>query len=198
MTVSFYISYAALWALVVFQSLVLLGVVRTIYRANARPVPPTSPVTNGQLVGQPLPKFTALDVFGSPVDDSSLAGRLSALLFVSPDCSTCMASLDEVEALKLKTSGSVVVVCRAGQGECKELSEAYGLEVPVIVDEDRRVSELFGVQVTPTAVLVGRSGRIQTYGHPMHADEFAELVTTGAAQPAFEEAHGHAHTDHSG
>ena len=198
MTVSFYISYAALWALVVFQSLVLLGVVRTIYGANARPVPPASPMTNGQLVGQPIPKFTALDVFGAPVDESSLAGRLGALLFVSPDCSTCIASLDEVEALKVKTNGNVVVVCRAEQGECRELSKAYGLEVPVIVDEDRRVSELFGVQVTPTAVLVGRSGRIQTYGHPMNADEFAELVAAGAAQPAFEEAHRHAHTDHGG
>jgi peroxiredoxin len=197
-TVSFYISYAALWALAVFQSLVLLGVVRTLYRANAHAVPQASPATNGHLIGQPIPKFNALDVFGSPVDEASLAGRLSALLFVSPDCSTCMASLDEVEALKLKVNGSVVVVCRADQDECRELSEAYGLEVPVIVDEDRRVSELFGVQITPTAVLVGRSGRIQTYGHPMHADDFAQFVATGAAQPAFEEEHRHAHTGHGG
>jgi peroxiredoxin len=197
-TAGFYISYAALWALVIFQSLVLLGVVRTIYRANTRPVPQTPPSSNGQLIGQPLPKFDALDVFGAPIDDSSLVGRLSALLFVAPDCSTCIASLDEVDALKLKANGSVVVVCRAGQDECRKLSETYGLEVPVIVDEDRRISELFGVQVTPTAVLVGRSGRIQTYGHPMHADEFAELVATGAAQPAFEEAHHHAGTDHGG
>lgn len=182
MTAIFHISYALLWTLVIFQSLVLLGLVRTVYRTNARPVPDAMPASNGSLIGQPVPNFTAIDVSGKPFDDRSLPSGLSALLFVTPDCATCMASLEEINALNAKVSGSLIVVCRAGIEECVRLRATYGLEgVAVIVDEDRNVSERFDVYATPTAVLIGANGRIRTYGHPMHKDEFAQLVGQSAA-----------------
>jgi peroxiredoxin len=181
LTSIFYSSYAALWLLVIFQSLVLLGLVRTVYRANTRPVPDAAPEGNGYLIGQPAPKFSAVDISGSPIDETSLADRLTALLFVSPDCSTCTATLDEVEALRSKTKGNVIVVCRGTHDECSRLGELYSLEVPVIVDGEEKVAEVFDVHVTPTAVLVGRNGRIQTYGHPMRGEELEELVTEGHA-----------------
>ncbi len=178
MSTALYVTYALLWVLVVFQGLVMLGLVRTVYRANAGPPADVSPAGNGYLVGQPVPEFSAVDVSGTPIGNDDLAGRRSALLFVSPDCTSCAATLDEVEALRWKVDGNVIVVCRgAGPERCRELREMYNLETtPVVVDEDLKVSELFDVHVAPTAVLVGSNGRIETYGQPMKADELAELV----------------------
>ncbi|HZM77869.1 MAG TPA: redoxin domain-containing protein [Candidatus Limnocylindrales bacterium] len=173
----FYVSYAALWLVVVFQSLVLLGLVRTVYRLNAHPSPDGSATTSGHLVGQRIPDFTAVDVSGNIFDHESLAGRVSALLFVTPDCRSCMATLAEVSALRLKVNGNLIIVCRAGSQECKLLQETYNLEnVPVVIDEAHELSKLFDVHGSPTAVLVGASGVIQSYGHPMGADEFAQLL----------------------
>lgn len=191
MTSIFYVSYGLLWVLVVLQSLVLLGLLRTVYRSNAEPALERPEATNGYLIGEPAPEFTAVDVTGARIDETALAGRLTALLFVSPDCLTCTATLDELEALNAKVKGNVMVVCRGTRAECVKLGELYGLKVPVILDEDREVSERFDVRATPTAVLVGRNGRIQTYGQPMRAEELEALVTRGAARAEAEEAHAH-------
>jgi methylamine dehydrogenase accessory protein MauD len=183
MTAAFYISYAVLWALVIFQSLVLLGLVRTVYRADAEPATEARVMGDGELVGQLAPQFTARDVAGASVDNGVLAGRPSALLFVTPDCSSCTATLDEIEALRAKVDENVIVVCRAGPDECAQLRATYGLDsVPVLVDADREISNLFDVHVAPTAVLVSASGRIQTYGQPMRGEEFAEMIASGGAE----------------
>jgi peroxiredoxin len=187
MSAVFYVSFALLWVLVVFQGLVLLGVVRTVYRRAGEPASDAPPVSTGALIGQPVPSFTALDLSGRPVDETSLPQTLSALLFVTPDCVTCMASLEEVEALQEKVDGSLIVVCRAGLEECRRLRAAYGLEgTAVVVDEKHEVSERFDVYATPTAVLVGANGRIRTYGHPMDKDELARLMDEGSVFPQFE------------
>jgi peroxiredoxin len=154
-----------------------------VYRAE-QPAP-EAPLGENELVGQLAPRFTALDVSGASLDNEILAGRASALLFVTPDCTSCIATLDEVAALRAKVDGNVIVVCRASQEQCAQLRATYGLEnVPVIVDEDLEISELFDVQLAPTAVLVSRSGRILTYGQPMRGEEFAEMVSAGVAEPA--------------
>jgi peroxiredoxin len=174
----FYISYAGLWLIVIFQGLVLLGVVRLIYRMNSH-AEPDVPTQEGEgLTGQAIPTFTAIDDSGASFSADSLAGQMSALLFVTPDCTSCMASLAEVDALRGKVNGNLVVVCRAGLQECKHLRQTYNLDaVPVVVDETLEISKLFDVRVTPTAVLVTANGRIQSYGHPMDVKEFTELRT---------------------
>ncbi len=91
-----------------------------------------------------------------------------------------MASLDEINLLKDKVAGSLMIVCRDGLEACQDLSEAYDLDgIPVIVDEDRKVSELFDVVATPTAVLIGANRRIRTYGHPVDKDELASMIAAG-------------------
>jgi peroxiredoxin len=189
MSAIFYISYALVWALMVFQSVVLLGVVKTVYRTRADdPVSGALIRSDGALVGHPVPSFTAVDVDGRIINESSLPPSLNALLFVTPDCVTCVASLEEVDALREKVNGNLIVVCRGGANECRDLLETYGLdEIPVIVDNDRELSEAFDVHVTPTAVLIGANGRISTYGHPMDKDDFARLLAEGNVIRSYQE-----------
>lgn len=179
----FYASYAALWALVVLQGLIALGSVRAIYRLGGGVGLDTLPLSEARRAGEPVPEFAALDLDGRLIDEHALTGHRSALLFVSPDCSSCSATLNELGALMLKVDGRVIVVCRAGRTECRRLAEKYGIDVPVVVDEDRSLSEVFGVSFTPTAVLVGSSGVVDTYGHPLRGDDL-ERLWSGELQEA--------------
>jgi len=182
MSVPFLLSYAVLWALVIFQSLVLLGLVRTGYRLQRTGAPP------GHLRGREAPEFTAVDVSGEEVASVDFAGRLRAFLFVSPDCPTCTVTLEEMEALKWKTEGSVVVVCRGEPEGCRRLAETHEVSVPVLVDEELRVSELFLISSVPTAVLIDSENRIQSIGEPMRGEELEQMLQA-QAEPAMDEVH---------
>jgi len=182
MSAIFYISYVALWLVVAFQSLVLLGLVRTVYRLQVPHAPDSAAAPGGRLVGQQAPHFTAVDASGNAFEYEPPAGHDSALLFVTPDCASCTATLAEVAALRDKVNGNLIIVCRAGSEECDRLRHTYDLDnVPVLVDQAQGISALFDVHGSPTAVLVGASGLIESYGQPMSADELAEMLAAGSA-----------------
>lgn len=175
MNTVFYISYAALWAIVVFQTLVMLGLTRSLHQARqAGSIADTSDA--GGLEGRQAPAFSAVDIAGAPVSNASFAGSYTALLFVSPDCQTCAVTLEQLEALRLKTDGSVIVICRSGGEACAQLADTYRLTTPVIVDEDLEISRLFRVMAAPTAVIVDAEGRVESYGQPMGPDELEQFM----------------------
>lgn len=181
LTMLFWVSYAALWVLVVFLSFALLGVVRTVYGR-----PDGGGVVEGAdegLRGQPAPYFAVADVSGGVVDAQDFAGRRTALLFVAPDCPTCALTLDELFVLEGKADGNVIVLCRGGQGECAELVQRHQLKVPVAVDSDLAISELYGIKGAPTAVLVAKSGLVENYGFPMSFHDFEQILDTSAGDP---------------
>lgn len=192
MSTPFYLSYVALWALVVFLALVVVGLVRALQDARLAPVDAALPVSPEQeLVDQPMPEFAVRDVDGEPITSKGLLGVPTALLFVSPDCSACAVTLHELDALKRRMSGNVVVVCRAVVDRCVSLAHHYDLSVPVVSDEDRHLSDLFRVTVPPMAVLIAADGTIESYGRPSSPDDLelqfsnhADVDGAGQAVPA--------------
>lgn len=175
MPAPFVLSHAALWVLVVLQSLLLLGLVRAVHQLQQSGA--GSPQTGGYLLnGRPAPELAARDIFGNTVDSRSFAGKLTALVFVSPNCESCSVTLDDLDLLATKTAGNVIVLCRATDDECKAMAESHGLTVPVVPDEDLRISEAFKVMGTPTAVLIDPSNRVAQYGHPLRGEELEEML----------------------
>jgi peroxiredoxin len=164
-TAGFYVSYIALWILVVFQAFVIVGLVRSVYR-NAQRLPRGIAADEGLRSGEPAPEFFATDIHGHTIGTADLEGRQTALLFVSPSCSGCAVTLQELEALRQKAGGHVVVVCQGDDAACRELSDRYRVSDPFVVDADRAISESFRVSGIPTAALVDDHARIVTYGHP--------------------------------
>jgi peroxiredoxin len=174
MSAPFYVSYVALWALVIFESLVGIGLVRALYKT--REIGDEGDNTDERTPGEPAPAFVAEDVFGVSISSHSFAGKPTALLFVSPDCSTCTVTLQELAALRSKTEGNVVVFCMGEHQRCVSLAEHYNLSAPVVCDHDRRFSDMFGIAVPPTAVLITADGLIDTYGHPGSTDRLSDLI----------------------
>lgn len=157
--------------LLVFNSLVILGLVRAVARLQAA----SPPVVDERQA----PAFKALDITGASFDSRVLEGRPRALLFVSTDCRSCMATLDEVRAVGIKIAGTVVVVCRGSPEDCQVAASEHGITYPVLVDRGD-VSALYDVTVVPTAVLIGPDDRIRSWGNPARGDVEGLIRATAA------------------
>ncbi len=176
---SFYLSYAALWILVIFHSLLLLGVVRMIHQLpqSRGSTESTTASGNGHLsTGDEAPQFSAVGLDDAPVSSDDLASRPAALLFVSPKCPSCVVTLYEMEAISQKTEGRVIVVCRAARDECAALAKRHGYKFRTVADVDDAISKVFGVTNNPTAVLMDEHSRIESYGYPHRVEEMEELL----------------------
>jgi peroxiredoxin len=174
MTLVFYLSYGALWVVVIFQSLVLLGVVRNVFQLQRDG--PAAAGGGALRVDRPMPEFSAVDLAGEPILSSAFAGRVTGLLFVGSDCETCALTLHDLDALQTKAEHNLVVVCQGKHDQCAQLVEAYRIAVPVIADESRRISELFGIATVPTAVIVDERGQIASTGNPIGGDQLEQLI----------------------
>lgn len=160
----FYISYVALWMLVILQSLILLGLVRMVSQLQQ-----SSSATDrgGMSAGEEAPQFDAVSLSGMPIHSRDFVGRLTALLFVSTTCPACTGILQDMEPVSYKTNGNVIVICKAGHEDCQYLAEFYKLNVPVVADVDDRLCQLYKISSVPTAVLINANNRIQSYGQPL-------------------------------
>ena len=165
------LSYVLLWALVAFQSLVLMGLVRTLYRlrAGGADLPGASSEANHR--GEPAPAFTAADISGRWIDSLAFLGSPTMLLFISTTCTSCDITREEIIGLMRKASGNVLVVCGGEAGDCRSKTETYRQNVPVIADNGLSITKLFRISAVPTAVLIDEHWRIVSYGKPMADDE---------------------------
>jgi peroxiredoxin len=189
MSAPFILTYVLLWAVVAFQSMLLLGMLRVIHnlrqgheQGHAAAEPAGEPRAE-RLIGQQIPSFAAVDISGARFESEQLRGRSTVVLFASPNCSSCLLALEQLSTVGRKANGNVVVVCGGKEESCRGMAQDFGLTVPVIVDEDDEIQRLFDVAANPTAVLLNPNSRVVTYGHPVQGEEINEMMNgeVGAA-----------------
>jgi methylamine dehydrogenase accessory protein MauD len=176
------VSNILLWILVLFQSLVLIGLVRAVHLLQMRSssgAGASSAVARPSIVGKQAPDFDVSDVNGGAINLSAFSERVVALLFVSPSCRSCGWTLADMSALGERARENLVVICRADENACRELGETYHLLPSLVVDEDLELSRLFDVDAVPTAVVIDESGKVRSYGHPMRTAELIDLMDVG-------------------
>lgn len=163
----FDLSYPALWLLVVFQAMLLLGVVRALYRIRQQEVGLRAAGEESR-AGEVAPPFTGRDLSGNWIRSDDFAGDRQVLLFVSPHCRSCENAVEDIAFLDGKIHGRATVICTGGtEEECVRFSDAHALDRPMIVDDDMGISRLFRVDVVPSAFVLDEEGRIESYGNPM-------------------------------
>ncbi len=106
------------------------------------------------------------------VDDRTL--DLPALLARGPIlldfwatwCKPCIASLPEIEALHERHAArglTVIGVSIDGPrnlARVRPFAQRLGLTYPIVFDGDGRLQELFNVRAVPTALLIGKHGKV--------------------------------------
>jgi peroxiredoxin len=176
----FYVTYIALWALVIFQSLVMFGMLREMLNLRQRLAPPPSPAGEvyGELPpGTAAPDFTARELRGGgTVSRVDLIGRRLVLLFLSPHCKTCEELTREAQDLYRQANSPLVAFCAGEEGDCARHVEKHGFEIPVLHDPTRQISQDFGVMYTPTAIVLDARMRILAYSYPQKAQDMKQLL----------------------
>jgi peroxiredoxin len=183
---TFDLTYLALWGLVVFQTLVLLGLLRESVetRRQIAELSAGGPLAGRLELGTKAPDFTAVEARGGgTVRRGSLAGRRSIVLFLSPSCRNCEQLAAGVHGIYHKAEGNLVLVCQGARAECLAFLDAQGVrqDVPVLLDPEREIASRFRVLGVPAAVMLDEELRIRAYGSPKGPDDLAAMVDQAGA-----------------
>ncbi|HET7754970.1 MAG TPA: TlpA disulfide reductase family protein [Anaeromyxobacteraceae bacterium] len=120
----------------------------------------------GELQGTPAPAFTLPAVSGGAVSLASLQGKVVALNFWATWCPPCKAEIPDFAAVYASSAGKCVeflgVAEESGShDEIEAAARTLGINYPVLVDEDGRVGEAFGIPGYPRTFLIDVNGRVR-------------------------------------
>ena len=177
MSLSYIASHIALWALVLFQGVLLIGLMQQLTDLNRSVGGARGAVRSSELpVGSPAPRFQAADLHSSAVLTPDIFdGRGGMILFVTPGCSLCRALIKNVGRMRLDQSNApILAVCQGKKESCLGLFAGTDPGFPAVLD-DKDITVRYRVNGSPSVVVIDPHLRIRGYEHPTTADEFVRL-----------------------
>lgn len=190
MSFGFTATYLALWALVIFQSLLILALLRQMGEIRKRIDEGGLPVDDRLPTGVPAPELAGADLrTGEPVGLRSLDGRGGVLLFLSPVCTVCKGLAEGLSRRGGEESVPVIAICQGEEEACSQFASRLGPHIPLLVDEDFALGTRYRISGSPTAVVLDGETAVRAYGHPREATDLDFLVKralAGEAPPSTE------------
>ena len=181
MSFAFYATYLGLWALAIFQSLVLLALVREVTEMKRR-LSERGTETGDKRhlpLGTKAPDFSTVEIWsGRRMRRRDLLGKKSVLLFLSTNCKVCENLASEVHGIYHKADGNLFAVCEGEPAECARFFESRGIQMPVLLDAGGEISSKFQVIATPIAVMLDDQARIRSYGYPRRGEDVEKIFET--------------------
>jgi peroxiredoxin len=110
-------------------------------------------------VGEPAPELRLPDLTGKLVDLADLRGSKTLVLFWNPGCGFCQRMLDDLKAWEANPPKGAPKLLVVASGTLED-NRALGLKSPVLLDPNFSAGPQFGVNGTPSAVLVDAKGNI--------------------------------------
>jgi peroxiredoxin len=124
------------------------------HRGNGYAIPPAN-------IGVPAPAVSLPDLNGNVVDLAEFRGFPTVAVFWQPSCHFCQELLPELRAWENSRPEGVVRLLVISNGTLEENSR-LGFRSPVLLAPDFSVGSAFGVNGTPSAVLLDEEGRISS------------------------------------
>ena len=135
--------------------------------------------------GNPAPRAQALALAGGPVDLAGLAAGGPALLFFyKGECGASVAAAHVLPRLAAVSGVAVAAVSQDGEAETRAFAAAHalGAAVRLLVDpEPWPASSSYGIESTPTFVLLAPGGRVETIIEGWSCDDANALAARAAA-----------------
>lgn len=115
--------------------------------------------TNGNGLGNEIPEFELSDLSGKTITAKDIVGNETLVAYWGVGCGYCTQMLEEFrewDKTKGKDEPNLLIISSGDVEKNKELE----FESPIILDEKHEIAEKFGMSGTPSAVLVGKNGKI--------------------------------------
>jgi peroxiredoxin len=121
----------------------------------------------GVEVGDRAPQFSAIDLAGHDVSLEDHLGEVVLLNIWATWCGPCRVEMPPIQASydRYKDQGFTVLAVSIDRGpryeeKVGDFAEEYGLDFPILLDPDGRVTEVFRTVGVPETFVLGRDGRI--------------------------------------
>ena len=137
----------------------------------------SAPAGAGTAIGQPAPALRLPDLLGATVDLADRRGQSTLVLFWNPSCGFCQRMLPDIKAWEADPPLGAPALLVVSTGSAAD-NEALGFRSTVLLNQDFSVGQSFGVQGTPSGVLVDGDGRIAS------SVAVGAEATFGLARPA--------------
>jgi hypothetical protein len=117
--------------------------------------------TSGLPVGSPAPRFGLPDVNGSRygIDDALADGQETVVIFFETRCDACLELAAELNGRDDPSINRIVAIVQGRAADVAARFAGPGF-VAVLVDEEGKVAERYGVSGTPSAVAVAPDGML--------------------------------------
>jgi peroxiredoxin len=168
-------SSALSWVVLLLNLLLTLAIIRKMNAGSQISQIGLKPSTQ-------VPAFTAQALNGDVVTQDSLIGKMTLLIFISPDCGPCKEALPKYKDLYIKTQqlGMEMFLVSVGDLErTRELVDQFSLTQPVLIapKESNPFMKDYQIAGTPEYTLVDAKGQVQSTGIPsLDWGEFGKLL----------------------
>lgn len=155
-------SHVALWVLLVFVVLLLIGLYRHVGELSLSPARRLA-MTQGLDVGAVPPPFQLPDQNGRGLAFPNGGPERTVLIFTDPDCPPCNSLSAEMNVFK-RESTRVLMVSGDDAIENALFAQEHSLNFPVLTQEaGLTTSSLYKVSTTPFVFVIG-DGRVLAKG----------------------------------
>jgi thiol-disulfide isomerase/thioredoxin len=109
--------------------------------------------------GDILASLTVPNLAGDPLDTASLAGKRTLLLFVTPSCTHCLATIPHaIEAARERDANVAAVFVAGDRDRAQRVVDQLKFPGPALFD-DGTLRKLYKVDSVPYTLVVGKDGK---------------------------------------
>lgn len=129
-------------------------------------------------VGAAAPDFTLRTLSGSNMRLQEQRGQVVLVNFWATWCGPCRKEMPHLNRIadKYKSSGLVLMGVNVDDNvkNAADLSAKLGVNFPVLLDTDKKVSRLYDLNSMPSTMVIDRSGRVR-YVHRGYQDGYEDM-----------------------
>jgi thiol-disulfide isomerase/thioredoxin len=164
MSTLFYVSYAALWLLLLTIGVLVLLLYRHFGVMSLGTLEGVQ--RDGLPIGSVAPPISGVTAAGQDTSWGPKRGQPQLLLFAAPDCEPCATVLPHVERLARAMNGGIGVaaVVPGPKDEVARFVERYHPSFPCLAEDGSGAFTRYRVRVTPFGFVVGSDGRVLAKG----------------------------------
>jgi thiol-disulfide isomerase/thioredoxin len=164
MSTLFYVSYIALWVLLLTMGVLVLLLYRHFGMMSLGTLEGVQ--RDGLPIGSLAPPISGITAAGQDIRWEPKRGQPQLLLFAAPDCEPCATVLPYVEQLARAVNGrlGIAAVVPGPRDEVARFVERYRPTFPCLAEDGSGAFTRYRVRVTPFGFVVGADGRVLAKG----------------------------------